>query len=472
MTGDTPMGGTVRFPPPETVRFHRNPLIISAEISSDFFGEPSDSFRKSAPQWHRWVLCRGVLSGAVKINRRLERFPVASSQTRYQSCPTMPSTRPPRLVRPGVLTRLNPSTITLLLEPFAPYLAARGTPPEVLATGADGLAGVMHTAASLCEAAPPGLIERLELLDLLCDPVCGVNFEDTYPDLAARHAQEGDSPEDIAARIIVHETAVAWREFDRRALGAKRSFHSYLTRAGCRFLPADRERLDRLEQMLGNGFDSAFRSPACRVSSSTHDGVTSLVIRHGDLLRRMNVIGEDGCTTPRILRPERVDVARFCHATRSWLVTGAGRRLQDLYRSTIGTVFHGSPTALFSSRSYTLEPLRRGYPALRCGPDDRICAAQLAHLRMLLPSGGRAEFTSPDVFADVAKVSPTLIATADLIEARIDLKLSSRRRRIPVILNPTASRVSGLQHDESVAEWLESRGFITQNSETFLLESA
>jgi hypothetical protein len=76
------------------------------------------------------------------------------------------------------------------------------------------------------------------------------------------------------------------------------------------------------------------------------------------------------------------------------------------------------------------------------------------------------------VFADVAKVFPTLIATADLIEARIDLKLSSRRRRIPVILNPTASRVSGLQHDESVAEWLESRGFITQNSETFLLESA
>ena len=99
-----PNGRNCPISAPETVRFHRNPLIISAEISSDFFGEPSDSFRKSAPQWHRWVLCRGVLSGAVKINRRLERFSVASSQTTYQSCPTMPSTRPPRLVRPGDLT--------------------------------------------------------------------------------------------------------------------------------------------------------------------------------------------------------------------------------------------------------------------------------------------------------------------------------------------------------------------------------
>ena len=208
------------------------------------------------------------------------------------------------------------------------------------------------------------------------------------------------------------------------------------------------------------------------MSSSTRDGVTSLVIRHGDLLRRMNVIGENGSTTPRILRPERVDVARFCHTTRSWLVTGTGDRLQNLYRRSIGTVFHASPSALFSSRSYTLEPLRRGYSSLRCGPDDRVCAAQLACLRIQLPGGGRAEFASPDVFGELAKSFPTVISTAELIEARIDFKLSCRRRRIPVILNPSASRVSGLQHDESVAEWLENRGFITQHSENFLLESA
>jgi hypothetical protein len=375
------------------------------------------------------------------------------------------------MVRPGVLTRLKPATIALVLEPFAPYLTERGTPPSMLTAGPEGLAAVMNTAASLCESAPPGLIDRLELLDLLCDPACGVSFEDSYPELVARHAVEGDSAEDIAARIIVHEPAVAWREFDRRALGTKRSFHAYLTRAGCRFLPADRKRLDQLENMLGTGFDSAFRSAACRVSSSSHDGVTSLVIRHGDLLRRMNIIGDDGSATPRILRPERVDVARFCHTTGSWLVTGAGRRLQELYRSIIGIVFHGSPSALFSSRSYTLEPLRHGPSALRCGSDDRVCAAQLACLKVVLPSGGHAEFASPDVFDDLEKSLPTVLSTAELVEARIVLKLSSRRRRIPVILNPSSSRVSGLQHDESVAGWLENRGFITQTSETFLLES-
>jgi hypothetical protein len=44
-------------------------------------------------------------------------------------------------------------------------------------------------------------------------------------------------------------------------------------------------------------------------------GGVSLVIRHGDLLKRIGVCDEDGEPGSRLLRPERVDVAHYRHPT-------------------------------------------------------------------------------------------------------------------------------------------------------------
>jgi hypothetical protein len=77
-----------------------------------------------------------------------------------------------------------------------------------------------------------------------------------------------------------------------------------------------------------------------------------------------------------------------------------------------------------------------------------------------------------DIFKAVAEMNPMLLHTAVLLEARLDLKISSRRQMVPVILNPHRDKVCGLHLDNAIEPWLAQRGFSNQSHETFFLESA
>ena len=114
----------------------------------------------------------------------------------------MPPIRPPKLARPCVLARIKPASVLLLLEPYAEYFAARGTPLDAVLTDPEGLSAVMLTVASPCESTPAEMVERLELLDLLCDTGSCANLEDGYEALVAGLHQPDDSAEDVAARLF------------------------------------------------------------------------------------------------------------------------------------------------------------------------------------------------------------------------------------------------------------------------------
>lgn len=384
----------------------------------------------------------------------------------------MPSIRPPRIARPCVLTRIKPASVLLLLEPFAPYFAARGTPLDCISSSPDGLRSVMLTVADPSEATPPELVERLELLDLLCDPRSGVSFEDAYGGLSTSLAQPDDTPEDLAARIIVHAPDVAWREFDRQALNARRSFQSYSVDPSLRAAAPDADRTASLERLMRPWFERNRRSGTCHVHVRQGSGGTSFVIRHGDPLRRLSVISDDGSQCSRILRPERVDIAHWRPDSCEWLISGCGRAMQEMYREAFGLVFHGNADALCSARRYSLEPLRNGRSSLWCRPGDPVQSAELAVLKIQLPSYAKVTFTGGDVFANFRTLVAAHQAAAVLVEARINLRLAGRSRVLPVVLRPLGSRPAATDHDEAVTSWLAARGFIATQHENLVLESA
>jgi hypothetical protein len=146
----------------------------------------------------------------------------------------MPSIRTPRIVRPGVLSNLKPSSIFSLLSPFSAYFAARGAPLDCLDAQRPILDEIVSVITSPVEATPSELVERLELLDLISDPQSGINFEDGYEALVKRLRENDDSDEDLAVKILIHAPDIAWREFDRQALQAKRSLASFTQRASHR----------------------------------------------------------------------------------------------------------------------------------------------------------------------------------------------------------------------------------------------
>jgi hypothetical protein len=384
----------------------------------------------------------------------------------------MPPIRPPKLARPCVLARIKPASVLLLLEPYAEYFTARGTPLDAIATDPDGLSAVMLTVASPCESTPAEMVERLELLDLLCDTGSCADLEDGYEALVAGLHQPDDSAEDIAARIIVHAPQVAWREFDRQALRTKRAFQSYAVPPGTLMAQPDADRIASLERVMRPWFERNRRSGTCHIHVRQTDGSTSFVIRHGDPLRRLSVIAEDGSHDSRILRPERVDVANFRHDTGEWLISGGGRRLQDMYRQAFGLVFHGSAEALTSLHRYSLDPLRRGASSLWCRTGDPIQSAELSFIRVQTPDATRMTLHGRNAFQVMRRLGETYLNESGFLEARIDLQIACRRRLVPVVLRPSGSRPAGMQHDEAVERWLAERGFIARTHETFLLESA
>ena len=383
----------------------------------------------------------------------------------------MSSIRIPRIVRPGVLSRLKPSSLEALLAPFTDYFARRGASLDCLRAAEPVLDEVISVIATPVEFTPAELVERLELLDLLSDSGCSIHFEDGYRNLVARLREADDSAEDLAVKILIHAPEIAWREFDRQALQARRSLVSFSCNPALGFLSPDAGRVERLENLLRPWFEQNARSGICRVHTREEPGGVSFVIRHGDLLKRIGVFDENGRSSSRILRPERVDVAHYRHGTREWQISGIGRQIQELYRACFATVFHASPTALAHAHRYSLEPLREGPAALACDPHARVQFAALSSLKLGLPGGSRIAVCHGNVFEALAGLNPTLLGEAALLEAKIDLKIAARRYLIPVILNPAADKVSGIHLDDAIAPWLESRGFFNHH-ESVLLESA
>ncbi|MEI8313604.1 MAG: hypothetical protein WCH98_22885, partial [Verrucomicrobiota bacterium] len=174
----------------------------------------------------------------------------------------------------------------------------------------------------------------------------------------------------------------------------------------------------------------------------------------------------------RLLRPERVDVAHFRHLTGEWQISGIGAQLQELYRQAFGVAFHGSANALVHSKRYSLEPLRDGPSCLKCDINSRIQVAELVSLKIALPSGNHITIGGGDAFKGILEMNPMLLHTAILLEAKINLKISNRRRLAQVVLNPLCDKVSGIHLDDAIEPWLKARHFANDSHEGFVLESA
>jgi hypothetical protein len=377
-----------------------------------------------------------------------------------------------KLVRPDVLSELSRTSIVALLAPFADYFAARGAPLDAIADERTPIHDVMLVVATPSESTPAELVERLEMLDLISDAQSSLNFEEGHAALVENLREEGDSTADLAVKILLHEPSVAWREFSRQALLARRSLVSLGIRPGLKFRPPTAERIDEFRQMVIPWFRANARSEFCQVHFRDEPGGVSFVIRHGDLLKRIGVFEEDGRTGSRILRPERLDVAHYRETSGEWRISGLGGRLQELYRQAFGKVFHGSPDALFHARRYSLEPLREGPGALACDPSGRVQTALLKSLKLRLHNGLQIAISNGNIFAGLLALNSSLWQTATFLEARIDFKLSNRRSMVPIVINPITDKVSGDHSEEAVEKWLIEHHFAHSTHERFVLEIA
>jgi len=384
----------------------------------------------------------------------------------------MPSIRIPRLVRPDVLSNLKPSSIFALLQPFECYFMQRGVALKDIFTDRSALDSLVAIIASPTPTTPPELVEQLELLDLISNPLHGICFEEGYDKVVARLLEPDDSQDDLHVKILLHAPEIAWREFDRQALHAKRSLYSYSHNPRLPYFPPDGDCVRKLEEYMRPWFKTNARSGICSVHIRQEAGNISFIIRHGDLLKRMAVFDEQGRSTSAILRPERVDVAHYRRDSNEWQISGIGRRLQEFYCQAFGAVFHGSATALVASKRYSLEPLREGSAIMVCDAAAPISHAKLSMLRLELPCGQKHTIERGDIFVTLKALDSSLFKVVTLLEAKIELKRQNQRRLVPVVINPSRDKIASPHIDAAIEEWLAERGFTTHHDAGQLLEIA
>lgn len=378
----------------------------------------------------------------------------------------------PRIIRSEILAQLKRTNLVALLSPFAGYFTDRGASLDGLDDPEKPLTDVISVLANPSESTPPDLIERLELLNLIAHSDSALRFEDGYTALVARLREDDDSIEDLAVKILLAAPDVAWREFDRMALSTPRMLTSYRIRHGLTLLPPNPHRMHELRDRLSPWFRDNARSAVCDIHPREDAEGISFVIRHGDLLRRIGVLEEDGRSGSRILRPERHDVAYYRHLTNEWQISGIGHRLQEQYRKALGAVFHGTEFGLVRSDRYSLEPLRDGPDVLKTDFQGRIQFVELMMLQVEMPNGSRLILDRGRVFEALEAFSPLLLRSVLLVEARLDFKITGRRKRLNVRINPAADRITGVQFDPAIEPWLAERGFSRQNDESSIRASA
>ena len=370
----------------------------------------------------------------------------------------MPTIHPPRLIKPGMLAEMKRSSVRDLLSPFTLYFESRGVPLGEVDEGHFDLNRLYEVLAAPVESTPPELVERLELLDLVGETQSALNFESQYHEVVDRLREADDTAADLAVKILMHAPDVAWREFDRRVLGIPRTLVSFRVAPELPFRPVTEARIEEFRGIVAEWFVEHARGGVCRLQHREEPGGRGFVIRHGDLLKRFDVLDEEGNAASRILRRERVDVAHFRESTREWQISGVGAKVRELYRETFGLVFHGSATALAPSQRYSLEPLRRGPEALAWDRGGPIQRAELKSLKLELPGESRLTIDKR-VFETLDALNLLHQPAARMLEARIDLKLAGRRASVRLKICPGRDTILGATGIPVVEEWLVARGF-------------
>ena len=383
----------------------------------------------------------------------------------------MPAVRQSRFAKPELLMKMKPASITTLFHPHLDYLRSRNIHlPEPIDASFDFTEFAL-VLATPTEFTPPALIEHLELLDLISETQSILNFEEEYHQVVQKYREPDDSPADLAVKILVHAPQIAWREFDRQALKSQRSMVSYHSDASFPFLEVTDDRIVSLQNILAPWFQENARTGYCRVHSRKDANGVAFVIRHGDLLTRLGVIGENG-TQLQLLRPERLDIVHYRSMTREWQISGVGSRIQEAYRKGFGRVFHGSTNALSYSERYSLEPLRDGPTSLECDRTSIVQDAVLKKLRLAIASGQQITLEHGNIFDALNHLSVDLMQTSTLIEATLNLKIAHRRNLAHIKICPARDSITGIAGLPAVEEWLTTHHFTNDQHAAVLLESA
>lgn len=356
-----------------------------------------------------------------------------------------------RFGNPEFLSKIKPENLLQLLHCFADYFQKQGmdfSAPTLNAAQLEQLSAFIVSPPGSC---PGEFLDAVDMLDTLSSNAGLDELRMVDGDLV-RKVQAKD---DIAVKVWLIDRHALERIYTKFSIDRGRTMKCFSPGKGHTLLIPDRAVCTAMEEDLKFVCADLFDSPTCEVLAFDDDEGHALLIRHGEHVKRFEVLDDDHKRDTRAIRLLKHDVA-FVYRTGEVLLSGRSEGVKETYRSVFSEHLFGDPRVLVPAKRFTLEPLRRGRD---CLDPDALDASVVPVLRELQIQRQRTSRTihirADDVFDELDAHGSDFLRSFQPIRARFSLRVEGERKCPSVVICPDQDVIRGDIHHPVVRQWLD-----------------
>lgn len=364
-----------------------------------------------------------------------------------------------RFGNPEFLRKIKPQTLLKLLCKFDTFFKGRG----INSSGADldpqqldQLSALVVAPPSTC---PGGFLDAVDMLDTLTSTAGLDELRMVAGDLVRKVREHGDSAGDIALKVWLLDPRAIERIYTKFSIDRGRTMKCYRPATGQRPVVPDRAVCQAMAKDLEFGCADLFDIPVCEVMSFPETDGHALLIRHGDHVKRFEILDDDNRRDTKALRPLKHDVA-FVYNTGEVLLSGRSDEVKETYRQVLSEHLFGGVGQLKPSQRFTLDPLRHGRESLLCPDLDMVAGSRLRELQLRRKGTSRViTLRCDDVFDEIEEHGSNYLRPFALVRARFAIHLHGEKRTPSLLISPDDDVIRGDIHHPVAKLWLDSCPF-------------
>lgn len=369
----------------------------------------------------------------------------------------MQKVRNKRIGDPSVLHRIKPETLARLLGQFEAFFTERGvhlsenslSPDQI-----DTLSDIIVAPPSTC---PGPFLDAIEILEMLNTSEALDELRIVAGDLFEKVQETGDTAGDIALKIWLIDRTTVDRIYTKFSVDKARTMKCFTPIQANRHTDPDLDICRRMASELRFIFQDLFDTPACEVMAFEEEEGYAVLIRHGDRIKRLEILDDMNRRDITVLRPLKHDVA-FVYHTGEVLISGRSRDVIESYRRVFSKHLYGDYLALKPSKRFTLDPLRSGRDCLGNEKSDLSPRLRELHMRRI-GTGRTLTIRCDDVFDELEEHGSDYLRDFDLLRAKFTLHQSNTARSHTVIITPANDSIRGDIHHPDAKLWIDHSKF-------------
>lgn len=360
-----------------------------------------------------------------------------------------------RFGNPEFLRKIKPETLLKLLQKFNGFFKGRGihfSGSTLNPAQLDHLSALIVSPPSTC---PGGFLDAVDMLDMLTSNTGLDELRMVAGDLVRKVQEKGDTAGDIALKVWLIDRHAIERIYTKFSIDRGRTMKCYSPGKVHSPVTPDRAVCQAMEKDLEFDCSDLFDTPTCEVMSFAEEDGHAFLIRHGEHVKRFEILDDDNKRDTRALRLLKHDVA-FVYHTGEVLLSGRSEEVKETYRNVFSKHLFGEEKLLKPSKRFTLDPIRRGRDCMIASDLDVPAVPLLRELQIQRRGTTRSIFLRCDnVFDEIDEHGLDYLRSFSLVRARFTIHVEGERKSPSVLICPSQDVIRGDIHHPAAKYWLD-----------------